>query len=234
MYERDEPYASIVAGRYDGLDPDDLPRLTADAPIRPDGPYGIGKAFGEAAARYYAEEFGLSVICLRIGTVNAREPAREPAAVRDPAHAPRPRAARAPVPGRAAVAAVRGLLRGVGEHVALLGHRGGSSGDRLRARGRRGALAPGRGRPVANPSGSRSRLCVTTSGVPSGERDVGELAALAVAEPVEGEAAAVESGDGRMGMERTGLRVGDHECALRRRPHMRSSSRRIPVRDRPS
>jgi len=69
MYERDEPYASIVAGRYDGLDPDDIPQLTADVPIRPDGPYGIGKAFGEAAARYYAEEFGLSAICLRIGTV---------------------------------------------------------------------------------------------------------------------------------------------------------------------
>ena len=71
MYERDEPYASIVAGRYEGLDPDGIPRLTADVPIRPDGPYGIGKAFGEAAARYYAEEHGLSVICLRIGTVNA-------------------------------------------------------------------------------------------------------------------------------------------------------------------
>jgi nucleoside-diphosphate-sugar epimerase len=71
MYERDEPYASIVAGRYEGLDADDLPRLTSDVPIRPDGPYGIGKAFGEAAARYYAEEHGLSVICLRIGTVNA-------------------------------------------------------------------------------------------------------------------------------------------------------------------
>ena len=69
MYERDEPYASIVAGRYEGLDPNELPRLTALTPVRPDGPYGIGKAFGEAAARYYAEAFGLSVVCLRIGTV---------------------------------------------------------------------------------------------------------------------------------------------------------------------
>lgn len=69
MYERDEPYASVVSGVYDGLDPTELPRLTADAPIRPDGPYGVGKALGEAAARYYAEAFELSVICLRIGTV---------------------------------------------------------------------------------------------------------------------------------------------------------------------
>lgn len=71
MYERDEPYASVIAGAYDGLDPMALHRLGADVAIRPDGPYGVGKAFGEAAARYYAETHGLSVICLRIGTVNA-------------------------------------------------------------------------------------------------------------------------------------------------------------------
>ena len=69
-YEEDEPYASIVAGRYDGLDPASFPRVTVDMPIRPDGPYGIGKAFGEAAGRYYSDHFGLSVICLRIGTLN--------------------------------------------------------------------------------------------------------------------------------------------------------------------
>jgi len=69
-YEEDEPYASIVAGKYDGLDPATFPRVTVDMPIRPDGPYGIGKAFGEAAGRYYSDHFGLSVICLRIGTLN--------------------------------------------------------------------------------------------------------------------------------------------------------------------
>ena len=73
MYERDEPYASVVAGNYEGLDPGTLPRLGGDAQIRPDGPYGIGKAFGEAAARYYAETHGLSAICLRIGTVNSAD-----------------------------------------------------------------------------------------------------------------------------------------------------------------
>jgi Nucleoside-diphosphate-sugar epimerases len=70
MYERDEPYASVVAGRYHGLDPRTLPRLDETSPIRPDGPYAIGKAFGEAAARFYWEEHGISIICLRIGTVN--------------------------------------------------------------------------------------------------------------------------------------------------------------------
>ena len=70
MYERDEPYASICAGRYDGLEPAGIPKITSDWPIRPDGPYGVGKALGEATGRYYADEFGMSVICLRIGTVS--------------------------------------------------------------------------------------------------------------------------------------------------------------------
>lgn len=70
LTERDEPYAAVLGGRYGGLDPDALPRLATDAPLRPDGPYGIGKAMAEAAGRYYAEEHGLSVLCLRIGTVN--------------------------------------------------------------------------------------------------------------------------------------------------------------------
>jgi nucleoside-diphosphate-sugar epimerase len=69
MYELDQPYASIVAGAYDGLDPAAIPLIGTDCPIRPDSPYGVGKAFAEAATRYYAEEHGISCICLRIGTV---------------------------------------------------------------------------------------------------------------------------------------------------------------------
>jgi NAD+ dependent glucose-6-phosphate dehydrogenase len=78
MYEHDEPYASVVAGNYCGLDPETLPRLTTDVEIRPDSPYGVGKAFGEAAARYYAEARGLSVLCLRIGTVNRADRPENP------------------------------------------------------------------------------------------------------------------------------------------------------------
>ena len=70
MYETDSPYADIVAGRYEGLTPGDFPQITTAMPIRPDGPYGIVKALGEAAGRYFSDEFGLSVICLRIGTLN--------------------------------------------------------------------------------------------------------------------------------------------------------------------
>jgi nucleoside-diphosphate-sugar epimerase len=71
MYEREPPYAAIVAGEYAGLDPRSTRLIAPTWPIRPDGPYAIGKALGEAAARYYADAFGLSVICLRIGTVNS-------------------------------------------------------------------------------------------------------------------------------------------------------------------
>jgi nucleoside-diphosphate-sugar epimerase len=69
MYERDEPYASICAGRYEGLDPERIPRLMGDVPARPDGPYGVAKVMGEAAGRWYAEEHGMTVICLRLGSV---------------------------------------------------------------------------------------------------------------------------------------------------------------------
>ncbi len=69
MYELDQPYASIVAGAYDDLDPAAIPLIGPDAPPRPDGPYGIGKAFAEIAGRHYAERYGISCLCLRIGTV---------------------------------------------------------------------------------------------------------------------------------------------------------------------
>lgn len=68
LYENDEPYRSICAGHYDGLNPDQIPRITHTWPIRPDGPYGVGKAFGEALGRYYAEAFGIETLCLRIGS----------------------------------------------------------------------------------------------------------------------------------------------------------------------
>jgi nucleoside-diphosphate-sugar epimerase len=70
MYESDSPYKEIVSGEYDKLNSIDLPLLSSDMPIRPDGPYGIAKAFGEAAGRHYSDQYDISVICLRIGTVN--------------------------------------------------------------------------------------------------------------------------------------------------------------------
>jgi nucleoside-diphosphate-sugar epimerase len=70
MFELDEPYVRIRQGNYAGLAPDTVPRVDHTVRIRPDGYYGVSKAYGEAMGAYYAENFGLSVICLRIGTVN--------------------------------------------------------------------------------------------------------------------------------------------------------------------
>jgi len=70
MHELDDPYRRIRVGDYDGLDPDNIPQIDHTVQIRPDGQYGISKAFGEATGAYYAENFGLEVACLRIGTVN--------------------------------------------------------------------------------------------------------------------------------------------------------------------
>jgi uronate dehydrogenase len=42
--------------------------LDDQTPVRPDTRYGVSKVFGEALGRLYADKFGLSVACLRIGT----------------------------------------------------------------------------------------------------------------------------------------------------------------------
>ena len=69
LYENDEPYKSIVAGNYDGLIPGEVEKLDHTVPMRPDSDYAVSKLFGEATGHYYAEQFGLEVVCLRIGSV---------------------------------------------------------------------------------------------------------------------------------------------------------------------
>lgn len=70
-YEKDEPYRSLVTGRYDG--PAGRPMLTRETPVRPVGLYGSSKVWGEALGRHYADAHGLSVLCVRIGRVNAED-----------------------------------------------------------------------------------------------------------------------------------------------------------------
>lgn len=70
LYEQDPPYAAIAAGNYAGLAPDRVPLVTHEMPVRPDGPYAVSKIFGEALGRYYAEAYGMTVICIRLGTVS--------------------------------------------------------------------------------------------------------------------------------------------------------------------
>jgi len=43
-------------------------RLTSATPPRPDGLYGVSKAFGEALASMYHDKFGIETACIRIGS----------------------------------------------------------------------------------------------------------------------------------------------------------------------
>ncbi len=53
-----------------------------DDPYRPDGLYGVWKAFGEVLGRYYSDQFGMQVTCVRIGSItSADDPKHE--SVRD-------------------------------------------------------------------------------------------------------------------------------------------------------
>jgi uronate dehydrogenase len=38
------------------------------APVRPDGYYGLSKAFGENLSRFYFDRYGIETVCLRIGS----------------------------------------------------------------------------------------------------------------------------------------------------------------------
>jgi nucleoside-diphosphate-sugar epimerase len=46
--------------------PNDL-QINKNRPVRPHNLYGVAKCLGEALASYYADQYGISAICLRIG-----------------------------------------------------------------------------------------------------------------------------------------------------------------------
>lgn len=71
-WEREEPYRALVEGRYDDA-PATWPMITHQTPTRPGGIYGATKIWGEALGRHFADVHQLSVICLRIGFVNAED-----------------------------------------------------------------------------------------------------------------------------------------------------------------
>ncbi|MDF1515390.1 MAG: NAD(P)-dependent oxidoreductase [Anaerolineae bacterium] len=67
-YERDEPYKALVEARYHDI-AESIPMLTHLSPTRPNSLYGCAKLWGEALGRYYAEDYGISVLCIRLGRV---------------------------------------------------------------------------------------------------------------------------------------------------------------------
>jgi nucleoside-diphosphate-sugar epimerase len=48
-----------------------------DAPYRPDGLYGVWKAFGETLGRYYSDKYGIQVACVRIGSITQADDPRD-------------------------------------------------------------------------------------------------------------------------------------------------------------
>jgi NAD+ dependent glucose-6-phosphate dehydrogenase len=70
MYEKDGAPALY--------DPDDGRTYDHTVEIRPDSLYGVSKAYGEALGRYYMEQHGLRVFCLRIGAVRPNDDPTQP------------------------------------------------------------------------------------------------------------------------------------------------------------
>ena len=68
-WERVPPYDALVTGRYDDI-PRDWPMITHEQ-VRPMGLYGASKVWGEAVGRYFSDEYDLSILCVRIGSVPA-------------------------------------------------------------------------------------------------------------------------------------------------------------------
>jgi nucleoside-diphosphate-sugar epimerase len=77
-FERVPPYDAIAEGRYEDV-PEDFPRITHDI-VRPQRIYGAAKVWGEALGRHFSDAYGMSVLCVRIGSVrrqNRPESTRE-------------------------------------------------------------------------------------------------------------------------------------------------------------
>jgi nucleoside-diphosphate-sugar epimerase len=76
-WEREMPYRALVEERSAEA-PEGWERLTNESPVRPMGIYGCTKVWGEALARHFTDTSDLSILCLRIGSVNAEDRPRSP------------------------------------------------------------------------------------------------------------------------------------------------------------
>jgi len=51
--------------------------IGTEDPYRPDGLYGVWKAFGEVLGRYYSDQYGMQVACVRIGSITTADDPRD-------------------------------------------------------------------------------------------------------------------------------------------------------------
>lgn len=74
-FERVPPYSDIAAGDYEKV-PEDFKKITHEM-VRPEQIYGAAKVWGEALGRHFSDESGLSVLCVRIGSVTKENHPRD-------------------------------------------------------------------------------------------------------------------------------------------------------------
>lgn len=62
------PYGALARGEYDAVEKP-WPTIDYTDPVRPDSPYGAAKVFTEAAARWFSDKHGMSMLNIRLGVV---------------------------------------------------------------------------------------------------------------------------------------------------------------------
>jgi nucleoside-diphosphate-sugar epimerase len=67
-WDADRPYGKLARGEYDQVTAP-WPLITFRDPPRPDSAYAVGKVFGEACGRWFADRYGMSVPVIRLGAV---------------------------------------------------------------------------------------------------------------------------------------------------------------------
>lgn len=67
-YTKESPWRELESGEYHKL-PSEWELINHESAVRPDSIYGCSKVWGEALGRYYYDEYGMSVICVRFGWV---------------------------------------------------------------------------------------------------------------------------------------------------------------------
>jgi nucleoside-diphosphate-sugar epimerase len=67
-YSKESPWGDLMAGTYKGI-LKSWRSISHLDPVRPRDLYACSKVWGEALGRYYADTFGISVLCIRFGSL---------------------------------------------------------------------------------------------------------------------------------------------------------------------
>ena len=67
-WDNDLPYGTLANGPDEEI-PSAWRMIEVSDPVRPDSAYAVGKIFGETLGRYYADQYEISTIAIRLGAV---------------------------------------------------------------------------------------------------------------------------------------------------------------------